>query len=218
MSPRGDVAFLPHGHVPSLANPPQHLLKPYVDEGFLSAEECADLRLLARHHAGGAGNASNARDEGRLAGGVRARGVRSVGAIWLDEANAPWLFAKLVRALSQICANAFPFDIHGFDEGVQLLRYEGGKGRPGDFYDWHVDIGRAGSTRRRKLSLVLQLSDPSAYEGGELILNPGGNHVVAPKGMGTLVAFPSFVLHQVTPLVGGERISLAAWAHGPAFR
>ncbi|WP_417465904.1 2OG-Fe(II) oxygenase [Kordiimonas sp.] len=209
MSPRGDAPFLPHALIGSQAKPSTHLLKPYVDEGFLSADECAHLRALAT---------AQAASKGRLAGGVQADAVRSVGATWLDDTDEPWLAAKFARALSQICANAFPFDIDGFDEGFQLLRYEGAAGKPGDFYDWHADIGRAGSTKRRKLSLVVQLSDPSAYEGGELTLNPGGSHMVAPKGEGTLIAFPSFVLHQVTPLELGERVSLAAWAHGPAFR
>lgn len=209
MSPRGDAAFLPPGHLPSPAKQSHPLSKPYIREGFLSAHECVGLRTLA---------CERAVHQGRLAGGVKSDSVRSVGATWLDDGDAPWLSIKLARALSQICADAFPFDIDGFDEGFQLLRYESGAGKAGDFYDWHVDIGRAGSTKRRKLSFVLQLSDPLAYEGGELMLNPGGSPVIAPKGEGTLIAFPSFVLHQVTPLIAGERVSLAAWAHGPAFR
>ena len=69
----------------------------------------------------------------------------------------------------------------------------------------------------RKLTLVLQLSDPSEYEGGELqsltSLQPG----TVNKKKGIIAAFPSWTLHQVTPVTKGVRKTLVIWVAGPQF-
>ena len=38
------------------------------------------------------------------------------------------------------------------------------------------------------------------------------------KDQGRLVAFPSYVLHQVKPVTEGERNSLVVWINGPQFK
>ena len=38
------------------------------------------------------------------------------------------------------------------------------------------------------------------------------------KKQGTLIAFPSYTLHEVTPLISGTRYSLVAWLGGPTFK
>ena len=45
----------------------------------------------------------------------------------------------------------------------------------------------------RKLSVVLQLSDPGEYEGGELQINVGGSILSVPKELGLICFFPSFL-------------------------
>ena len=71
---------------------------------------------------------------------------------------------------------------------------------------------------RRKLTMVVQLSESDAYSGGVLELMPDANIHAAETGRGTATVFPSFVLHRVTPVTAGERWSLTIWSHGPAFR
>lgn len=85
-------------------------------------------------------------------------------------------------------------------------------------FDWHADIGDGPLARRRKLTIVAQLSDPADYDGGALELNPAGRPVEAPRGFGDAVLFPSFVLHRVAPVTRGARYSLTLWAHGAPFR
>ncbi|WP_417450940.1 2OG-Fe(II) oxygenase [Kordiimonas sp.] len=206
MAPRGDMvpgyglALRQHGFQ----------LAPALVPAFLSADECHVLQGLATEHM---------MARARLSGGASVHAVRSAGAHWLDEDDLPWLSHRLVQTLSRLSQDAFPFAFDGFAEGLQLLRYDGGpEGRPGDFYDWHIDIGNAGSTVSRKLSIVIQLSDPAEYEGGVLEVNAGGDVAAMPTAQGTLVAFPSFMLHRVCPVTAGTRFSLAAWVHGPAFR
>ena len=70
----------------------------------------------------------------------------------------------------------------------------------------------------RKLSISIQLSDPAGYSGSELEISVNGVPIIAPRDQGTLIAFPSFVLHKVTPLLVGKRYSLVAWVHGPKWK
>ena len=70
----------------------------------------------------------------------------------------------------------------------------------------------------RKLTLSLQLSDGSAYEGCDLEARAAYPTDVAPRERGTLVAFRANVLHRVTPITRGVRKSLVIWAAGPEYR
>ena len=111
----------------------------------------------------------------------------------------------------------------------------------GDFYTWHTDAGENEQSvggRRRKLSSTIQLSGPDEYEGGNFQwIEPAGlfdklkstgsqNINVEPyiktapfsaKERGTLIVFPSFVHHQVTPVTRGTRVSLVSWYHGQPY-
>ena len=104
------------------------------------------------------------------------------------------------------------FDIWGYQDLLQYTKYYG----DGGHYDWHADLGPGISNR--KLSCVLQLSTPEEYEGGELQMNPGGDIMSVPKGLGVLCFFPSFLLHRVTPLTSGTRKSLVTWLCGANLR
>jgi PKHD-type hydroxylase len=110
----------------------------------------------------------------------------------------------------------FDFDIWGFSEDLQYTVYEESNGA-GGFYDWHIDRGDSTATPR-KLTLVLQLSDPESYEGGELEIMVGRNPTQVKKEKGLIAAFPSWVLHRVTPVTKGTRRSLVVWLTGPRFR
>jgi PKHD-type hydroxylase len=80
-----------------------------------------------------------------------------------------------------------------------------------------MDIGH-GSGSLRKISVVIQLSDPTEYEGGELqVMNGEEPYRVCNKEKGSLIMFPSFLLHRVTPVTKGCRRSLVLWISGPPF-
>ena len=72
-------------------------------------------------------------------------------------------------------------------------------------------------TSSRKISIVVQLSDPLEYEGGELQISDGGTNRVCEKTKGTIIIFPSYLLHRVTPVTKGTRRSLVLWVTGPPF-
>jgi PKHD-type hydroxylase len=105
--------------------------------------------------------------------------------------------------------------------GLAPMQYAIYNGSEQGHFDWHVDYGREKGHEQhepRKLSLSLQLSDPSRYEGGELQARVRSKVEVAPKSRGTIIAFPSYVLHRVTPVTAGVRKSLVIWALGPEYR
>ena len=138
---------------------------------------------------------------------------RSTRISWIEESQETlWLFQKLVGAASTINQQAYCFDL-GALESLQYTVYLAGEG---SHYDWHVDHGR--TPRRRKLSLVLQLSAPADYDGCELQIYASNQIDTAPKSRGTLIAFPSYTLHRVTPITAGIRRSVVMWCSGPRFR
>ena len=76
----------------------------------------------------------------------------------------------------------------------------------------------------RKLSFSIMLNDPSEYKGGDLKIWYGkmdseGKPALKIDNLkaGTLVAFPSFLLHEVTPVTKGTRKSLVCWTLGPRW-
>ena len=60
--------------------------------------------------------------------------------------------------------------------------------------------------------MTLFLSDPADYEGGELTLEYGlGETKKIKRERGTIVFYPSNVLHYVTPVTKGTRYAAVSW-------
>jgi PKHD-type hydroxylase len=132
---------------------------------------------------------------------------------WIDDnPKSQWIYQKIADMTKEANREMWNFDIWDFYDSLQYTTYYG----DGGHYDWHVDMGPGISNR--KLSVVVQLSHPDAYEGGDLQFNPGGNIMQAPRGYGLVTIFPSFMLHRVLPLTGGLRRSLVTWLAGSNFR
>lgn len=123
-----------------------------------------------------------------------------------------WIFLRLAGAISEMNDQFFRFDLTGMEQGLQFTRYTA----PGEHYDWHVDRGFMTATR--KLSVSVQLSDPTDYKGGdfEMLFGRKAEKVRKERGMATF--FPSYTLHRVRPITFGTRYSLVAWVSGPPFK
>lgn len=134
---------------------------------------------------------------------------------WIEYSKEnDWLFKKLSHVVSSLNSQFYGFDLTGFGEPIQLTNYDG---IDNGMYGWHQDYGS--NQISRKLSLVLQLTDPSEYEGGNLqMFSDGGKILNIKKQRGLIVVFPSYQYHQVTPVSQGKRQSLVAWISGPFFR
>lgn len=173
----------------------------------LSPDQCDHLIGLVQ--------ASDLR-EARVVGGADAPQIRRAEVAWLDDIPAAsWVMDRMVRLVADANRDSFNFDLTEFGESPQVARY--GAERAGHF-DWHSDIGAGTWAAQRKLTIVVQLSDPAGYDGGELQVWPDSTVIAAPRTRGQAAIFPSHVLHRVTPVTHGTRWSLTLWAHGPAFR
>lgn len=141
-------------------------------------------------------------------------GVRKSMIKWVHpDEKSMWVYDKLGEAIKQANNSLWNFDLNSIIDSIQYTEYPQGNGH----YDWHIDIGPS-PINHRKVSLVMQLSDPEEYEGGDLELWPGGNAITIPKKKGTLVIFPSFIMHRVTPVTKGIRKSLVLWAGSNSYR
>lgn len=91
---------------------------------------------------------------------------------------------------------------------VNIIKYE-----QGSFFKQHTDSSRndVEESNKRFRSLVVQLSDESEYEGGELLLYKGNNTITASKEIGNIILFNSDIVHEVSPILSGTRYSLVCW-------
>jgi len=134
-----------------------------------------------------------------------------------------WVFIKFNELSEYLNEQYYNFDLNGYT-GIQYTEYDNqysGK------YDYHIDmrIGdldpngediKYGDTR--KLSVIMFLSDPNSYEGGEFKIKLGESfEYVVEQKFGRFICFPSFLLHKVSPVTKGTRKSLVAWIEGPKF-
>ncbi len=141
--------------------------------------------------------------------------VRSSKIFWTrrEPERTQWMYDRVADAVTTWNDASFRFDIRGCPEQFQLTCYE-----VGQMYDWHQDLGR-GPTSRRKISITTLLSNPTSFDGGNLEFFVSDVFRPAPKlAPGDAVLFPSFMKHRVTPVTRGARWSLVAWFTGPPLR
>ncbi|QEW18908.1 PKHD-type hydroxylase [Marinibacterium anthonyi] len=183
------------------------MLEVHAIPGAFSASECDAILVLARE---------GERADARLVGRARDHNLRRAELVWLDEVEGTdWIMGRIIDLVRVANRDVYGFDLTDFSESPQVARY--GAEREGHFA-WHADIGDGPLASRRKLTMVVQLSEDEDYEGGGLEVMPSAQAIVASRARGSATLFPSFLLHRVTPVTAGERHSLTIWAHGPAFR
>jgi len=120
-----------------------------------------------------------------------------------------WVFKLLEKYIYEVNGTKYNFQLSGLYEALQLTKYP-----PGGHYTWHEDNMEPEFTTR-KLSIVIQLSDPADFSGGEFIIFPSTK---PPRTQGSVYIFPSFVTHKVSPVEQGVRYSLVAWVTGEPFK
>ena len=143
------------------------------------------------------------------------KSVRDSKISWLYPVDGiDWVFKKVTDITLNVNERFFKFDLFGINEGFQFTNYEAPSGK----YGKHVD--RRLNTPVRKLSISIQLTNPEEYEGGELKLYDGDDEEasIMDKTQGSLILFPSYVLHEVMPVTKGERNSLVTWVTGKQFK
>ncbi|WP_298301424.1 Fe2+-dependent dioxygenase [uncultured Erythrobacter sp.] len=88
------------------------------------------------------------------------------------------------------------------------------KTQDGGHYGAHVDnslMGKGDAQIRTDISFTLFLSDPSDYEGGELVVQTAGMTQTIKGQPGNLVLYSSTSIHEVKPVTSGTRIVAVGW-------
>jgi len=132
---------------------------------------------------------------------------------FLKETN--WIFCQVRDMVLDANARFFHYDLFGFHDALQYTVYYGSKN---GHFNWHMDSGDSYGGPQRKLSISILLSDPDEYEGGDFQFFDGWPHTVTHKERGTMIIFPSWLQHRVTPVTKGVRKALVGWVCGPKFR
>ena len=173
--------------------------------------------------------------DSKLMGDALNKDKRNSQNAWIPTEH--WLGGFIWHYISRANRENFLYDLHCIDgESMQYTQYG-----PGQFYSWHNDAGLAchykpltvgnraegraedfvneNTELVRKLSFVLQLSDPDDYEGGNLqLLDEAGKSYFAPRQRGTVVLFDSRTQHRVLPVTSGLRKSIVGWTVGPRWK
>lgn len=138
------------------------------------------------------------------------------------SADTDWIFARMNNTARIINDRWYGFALNGY-ESVQFTEYHG---EVGGKYDWHMDLCMGDHClppemiEPRKLSLAMLLNEPGVdFKGGEFQFNLGNEAEAktAEQKKGRILAFPSWMIHRVTPVNEGVRRSLVVWVTGPKF-
>jgi len=129
-----------------------------------------------------------------------------------------WLYNSLMNLSKNANESLWGFDLKSAPEEIQYTEYHSDEN---GHYGWHQDIG-PDIASSRKVSITVQLSSPEEYEGGNLQISRGGlgdnSGYDMPKGKGTVVIFPSYMMHRVTPVTSGIRKSFVLWVGGEHYK
>jgi len=184
--------------------------QPYAQGKIFTPEECAEIISI------GTDKERATRDQGGIdtqQGGRLDPSKRKTEISWIrsDIENNRWLFDKLGAFVNEVNGRFFEYELE-FIQNLQFTEYRA----PDNFYGSHVDVEPM-AEKTRKLSFTIQLTDPQQYDGGDLILHIGED-VAAQREQGNAMVFPSYTLHEVTPVTRGTRHSLVGWVAGPKWR
>ena len=173
--------------------------------------------------------------DSRLYGDALNKDKRNSKNAWIPTTH--WSAGFVWHYVERANRENFLYDIRNVDgENMQFTQYG-----VGEFYGWHNDAGischykpvSVGNHHEgraqdfvnenlelvRKLSFVLQLSNPEDYEGGNLqLLAEDGKSYFAPRKRGTIIVFDSRTQHRVLKVTEGIRKSLVGWVVGPRWK
>lgn len=136
--------------------------------------------------------------------------------------NTDWIFKRFNEAAESLNDQFYNFNLNGYESFQYTVYFGDERGR----YDWHMDAMLGGDRNNtlshltRKLTMVLLLNEPGKdFTGGEFQINQGDQN--APQTIdiakGRIIAFPSFLIHRVCPVLSGVRKSIVIWIEGPKF-
>lgn len=152
---------------------------------------------------------------GVLAENAQVHAVRKSRLRWmLNKPETEWIYQRLFQCVNEANSVLWQFNPIASEEPIQYAEYHS----DGGHFEYHLDLGAKPPINRRKISVTLQLTGPEEYEGGDFQILSGAEAQTLPKRRGTVLLFPSYLLHRVTPVTGGTRKSLVLWIGGGPYK
>jgi len=184
----------------------KNIHEPLILDNYFSEVELDNIILYAN---------KIKRTEGKISNNNEVFDYRKSELSWIAANDATrWLYEKMTRLICKVNEDQYKFDL----DSLQTLQFTRYTAETSGKYDKHLDVGLRTANNDRKLSMVLQLSDPEDYSGGDLILHTNRTPNIIEKRKGRIIFFPSYILHEVTPVTSGTRMSLVCWITGPNIK
>jgi len=131
---------------------------------------------------------------------------------WTEDQEIGGILWKYTQIANEVLdVNVEPYT------SIQYTEYHGSEHGK---YDNHHDVNwEDGSGRDRKLSIIIQLSNHQDYKGGYFQFAECESPLISDfMQRGSILVFPSYLVHSVSPVTEGLRRSLVAWFEGPKWR
>ena len=145
------------------------------------------------------------------------KNIRSSKIRWIYDHPEHSPIFDLVWRHFRLANQEFGFHVDKLDS-LQFSEYDAKtKGK----YETHVDTFFINDrTTHRKISMVIQLSDPDSYEGGDFRIHNTYEKlpVHSMRGQGNIIFFPSILYHEAMEITKGVRHSLVGWFEGPKWK
>lgn len=135
--------------------------------------------------------------------------------------NEDWLNKEIHPLIEEANIKSWDFQIDSH-ESVQFTKYG-----INQHYTWHMDCFPVEKLKSkvRKISIIIALNNGKNYTGGDVLLQNMDifneekifNCDVLKK-VGSVIVFPSFIVHRVMPITSGIRYSLVNWFKGDNFK
>jgi PKHD-type hydroxylase len=178
-------------------------------DDVITHDECDNLIQIA--HEQGFTPATIGDEEKTSSNNYIDEDIRKAEIAMIPFKSLPWLSNTLTESL-RYCNQNLQFDLDGFMD-LQVIKYN-----VDSFFLAHLDILTINSDMQRKVTFVIQLSNPDDYVGGDLCIWTKKEEDRMSRKKGSLHVFPSYLLHEVTPILSGTRYALIGWCFGPEFK
>jgi PKHD-type hydroxylase len=214
----------------------------YYFQSALSPKICDDILNYGKKHQSEMAVTGGAESVIKTKGKLNKKQIKNIqkkrksDIVWMNDS---WIYKEIhpfINEANKLANWNFDWD---WSESCQFTKYG-----VGQYYGWHCDSWdepykrpqNADGTwpmdhgKIRKLSVTISLVEPSEYVGGNLEFDFRNSidtewkkgkttkECVEIRPRGSIIVFPSFVWHRVTPVTKGTRYSLVMWNLGYPFK
>jgi PKHD-type hydroxylase len=128
-----------------------------------------------------------------------------------DTAGFPFLNIRDITKNAN--AEIYDFNLIGIidQDFPQVFAYS-----KNDFYKMHVELTPMAPSR--KITFIINLSDPTTYEGGDIKFLNIDTSDAAINDQGSCLIFPSYIPYEIDPVTSGTKHIIVGHVHGAIFK